>query len=70
MGTAVPAVPAPRFLLPRPCARFPRGGESEARKSGCSGVGMTRWGGARDGDVNRAGYDLVLGNFWDSLTKR
>ncbi len=58
MGTAVPAVPAPRFLLPRHSARFPRGGESQARKSGCSVVGMTRWRGPRDKDANRAKWVL------------
>ena len=37
----VSAVPAPRFLLPRHNAWFPRNPGSQARKSGCSVVGMT-----------------------------
>jgi hypothetical protein len=47
------AVPAPRSLLPRHTARFPRNAKNKARKSGCSVVVMTGfWVGA--GEINRA----------------
>jgi hypothetical protein len=48
------AVPAPRFLVVRQCARFPNNYSSKARKSGYSLLGMTRGAGAVPREVDRA----------------